>query len=163
MDWIVQQLWLIPALPLVAGGLGALVKQRQRRLAASLAIGSMGLALALSCVAFINALQHPGHGSATRQVVNFFWFQFGDPQMADTTLRLGWVLDPLSAVMLVMVSLVGLLIFIYRLGHARAGHCQQPAAAVHLLGNCRSDFLPADRLLVSQTERGCSGEEGLHH
>jgi NADH-quinone oxidoreductase subunit L len=117
MDWIVQQLWLIPALPLAAGGLGALLKQRQRRLAASLAIGSMVLALALSCVAFVNALQHPGHGSATRQVVNFFWFQFGDPQMADTALRLGWVLDPLAAVMLVMVSLVGLLIFIYSRGY----------------------------------------------
>ncbi len=117
MDWIVQRLWLIPALPLVAAGLGALLKQHQRRLAAFLAIGSMVLALALSCVAFASAVQHPGHGSAARQVVNFFWFQFGDPQMADTTLRLGWVLDPLSAVMLVMVSLVGLLIFIYSLGY----------------------------------------------
>ena len=117
MDWIVQQLWLIPALPLVAAGLGALLKQHQRRLAAFLAIGSMVLALALSCKAFASALEHSGHGSVARQVVNFFWFQFGDPQMADTTLRLGWVLDPLAAVMLVMVSLVGLLIFIYSLGY----------------------------------------------
>ena len=117
MDWIVQQLWLIPALPLVAAGLGALLKQRQRRLAAFLAIGSMIFALALSCVAFVNALQHLGHGSPVRQVVNFFWFQSGDPQVSDTALRLGWVLDPLAAVMLVMVSLVGLLIFIYSLGY----------------------------------------------
>src|ERR1035437_6277975 len=117
MDWIVQHLWLIPALPLVAAGLGALLKQHQRRLAAFLAISSMILALALSCMAFASALQPPRHGSGARQVVNFFWFQFGDPQMADTTLRLGWVLDPLSAVMLVMVSLVGLLIFIYSLGY----------------------------------------------
>ena len=62
-------------------------------------------------------LQHSGHGSAARQVVNFFWFQFGDPQVSGTALRLGWVLDPLTAVMLVMVSLVGLLIFIYSLGY----------------------------------------------
>jgi NADH-quinone oxidoreductase subunit L len=117
MHWIVQQLWLIPALPLVAAGLGALLKQRQRRLAASLAIGSMVLALALSCVAFVNALDHVGHGAPARQVVNFFWFQFGDPQMSDTAVRLGWVLDPLAAVMLVMVSLVSLLIFIYSLGY----------------------------------------------
>jgi NADH-quinone oxidoreductase subunit L len=117
MDWIVQHLWLIPALPLVAAGLGALLRQHQRRLAAFLAIGSMLLALALSCMAFASALLHPGHGSVARQVVNFFWFQCGDPQVADTTLRLGWVLDPLSAVMLVMVSLVGLLIFIYSLGY----------------------------------------------
>ena len=68
MDWIVQDLWLIPVLPLLAAALGALLKQRQRRLAASLAIGSMVLALALSCAAFINAVEHAGHGSAARQV-----------------------------------------------------------------------------------------------
>src|ERR1035438_7379903 len=77
----------------------------------------MTLALVLSCMAFANALQHAGHGAFARQVVNFFWFQFGDPRMSDTALRLGWVLDPLAAVMLVMVSLVGLLIFIYSLGY----------------------------------------------
>ncbi|MGO8929226.1 MAG: NADH-quinone oxidoreductase subunit L [Limisphaerales bacterium] len=117
MDWIVHRLWLIPVLPLVAAALGAVLKQHQRRLAAFLAIGSMVLALVLSCIAFVNALQHPGHGSAARQVVNFFWFQFGDTQMSDTALRLGWVLDPLAAVMLVTVSLVGLLIFIYSRGY----------------------------------------------
>jgi NADH-quinone oxidoreductase subunit L len=117
MDWIVRQLWLIPTLPLVAAGLGALLKQRRRSLAASLAIGSMALALGLSCVAFVSALQHAGHGFEARQCVNFFWLQFGDPQVAETALRLGWVLDPLTAVMLVMVSFVGLLIFIYSHGY----------------------------------------------
>src|ERR1035438_3838223 len=104
MDWIVQQLWLIPSLPLVAAGLSALAKQRQRRLAASLAIGSMVLALVLSCWAFVDALQHSNQGPVAREVVNFFWFQFGDPRVSDTALRLGWVLDPLAAVMLGMVS-----------------------------------------------------------
>src|SRR5206468_12190125 len=46
------------------------------------------------------------------QVFNFHWFQFGD-----AWLELGWVLDPLTAVMLVMVSFVGLLIFIYSTGY----------------------------------------------
>ena len=117
MDWIVQKLWLIPALPLVAAGLSALLKQRQRRLAAALAIGAMVLALVLSCMAFVSALQHPGQGSVVRQGVNFFWFQFGDPRNSDAAVWLGWVLDPLTAVMLVMVTLVGLLIFIYSLGY----------------------------------------------
>ena len=117
MGWIVHNLWLIPALPLVAAALSALLKQRQRRLAAALAIGSMILALLLSCAAFVNAIGHSGRGAAGRQVVNFFWFLSGDPQMSGTALRLGWVLDPLAAVMLVMVSLVGLLIFIYSLGY----------------------------------------------
>src|SRR3974390_2594856 len=113
MDWIVRDLWLIPTLPLLAAAVGALLKRRYRGLAASLAIGSMVVALALSCAAFIYAVAHSGHGTAFPQVINFFWFQAGDPQIDGTALRLGWVLDPLTAVMLVMVTLVGLLIFVY--------------------------------------------------
>ena len=37
MNWTVQSLWLIPALPLLAAGVSALLKQRHRRLAATLA------------------------------------------------------------------------------------------------------------------------------
>jgi NADH-quinone oxidoreductase subunit L len=112
MNWSVQYLWLIPVLPLVAAGLTALAKQRHRTFAATLVIGSMALALGLSCLAFTNALHHSGQGDASRQVFNFPWLQFGD-----TWLQLGWMLDPLTAVMLVMVCFVGLLIFIYSLGY----------------------------------------------
>src|SRR5437667_4444057 len=114
MNWIVPNLWLIPLLPLFASGLTALASQRQRKFAASLAIGSMVIALVLSCVAFANALQHSGQGEVSRQVFNFRWFQFAE---GDNWLKLGWVLDPLTAVMLVMVSFVGLLIFIYSVGY----------------------------------------------
>jgi len=65
-------------------------------------------------VAFANALQHSGQGEVSRQVFNFRWFQFAE---GDNWLKLGWVLDPLTAVMLVMVSFVGLLIFIYSVGY----------------------------------------------
>ncbi len=112
VNWIAHTLWLIPAAPLLAAGLTALVRQRHRRFAASLAIGSMVVALGLSCLAFAQALQHPGSGAASRHVFNFRWLQFGD-----TWLRLGWVLDPLAAVMLVMVSGVALVIFIYSIGY----------------------------------------------
>src|SRR5437773_4446389 len=107
-----QYLWLVPALPLVAAGLTALAKQRHRKFAASLSIGSMIGSLILSCLAFKNALQHSGAGEVSRQYFNFKWFQFGDQW-----LKLGWVLDPLTAVMLVMVCFVGLLIFIYSVGY----------------------------------------------
>ncbi|MEY2428144.1 MAG: NADH-quinone oxidoreductase subunit, partial [Verrucomicrobiota bacterium] len=99
-------------MPLAAAGLSAVAKQRHRKFAATLAIGTMIGALILSCVAFSNALQHRG-----QQIFNFAWFQFGDPALPGTMLKLGWVLDPLTAVMLVMVSFVGLLIFIYSLGY----------------------------------------------
>ena len=111
MPWIVQNLWLIPALPILAAGLSALAPQRCRKLSASLAIGSMMGAFLLSLCAFAHTLRHGGH-AGVKEAVNFPWFQFGDQW-----LKLGWVLDPLTAVMLVMVTFVGLLIFIYSLGY----------------------------------------------
>jgi proton-translocating NADH-quinone oxidoreductase chain L len=110
MPWIVKNLWLIPALPILAAGLTALAPQRCRKFSATLAIGSMVGAFLLSLCAFAHALGH--HGDEVRQVFNFNWFQFGDQWV-----QLGWVLDPLTAVMVVMVSLVGLLIFIYSVGY----------------------------------------------
>jgi len=92
-------LWLIPALPLLAAGLTALAKQRQRRFAATLAIGAMAVALLLSCAAFLQALQASGKGDTVRQVCSFTWVHFGDTQLEAGDLRLGWVLDPLGAVM----------------------------------------------------------------
>src|ERR1043165_9939091 len=111
MLWIVKNLWLIPALPLFAAGLSALLKQRQRALAATLAIGSLAASLVLSCIAFLPTL-HAGHGEVFREGFNFDWLSFGN-----TTLKLGWMLDPLTAIMLVMVTFVGLLIFIYSVGY----------------------------------------------
>ena len=62
MSWIVPNLWLIPALPLLAAALSALAKQRHRQFAASLAIVSMLGALVLSCIAFANARFGIGSG-----------------------------------------------------------------------------------------------------
>src|ERR1017187_1779874 len=107
MTWIVQNLWLIPTLPILAAGIGSLLKQRSRIPAASLAIGSIAISFLLALCAFAHALAHPAI-----QTFNFNWFQFGDQW-----LQLGWMLDPLTAVMLVMVTLVGLLIFIYSVGY----------------------------------------------
>src|ERR1051326_4493990 len=108
----IQSLWLIPALPLLAAGLTALAKRRQRTLAAALAIVSMGGSCVLACGAFVETLgDHPSAG-VERHVHNFNWLEFGD-----SWLQLGWVLDPLTAVMLVMVTFVGLLIFIYSVGY----------------------------------------------
>jgi NADH-quinone oxidoreductase subunit L len=112
MTWIVQNLWLVPALPTVAAGISAMASRRNRVLAAALAIGSMSVSLVLSVIAFLHVLSLSTHGLATRQVVNFRWFPFGNEW-----LKLGWMLDPLTAIMLVMVTFVGLLIFIYSIGY----------------------------------------------
>ncbi len=97
---------------MVASGLMALLKQPQRRISAALSISSLGFSLLLSLIAFGHVLAGWSHGAAVRETVNFTWIQTGTAHV-----DLGWVLDPLSAVMLVMVSLVGLLIFIYSVGY----------------------------------------------
>src|SRR6185312_1380900 len=107
-----QNLWLIPALPIVAAGVIALAKRPQRKLAASLAIGSMVIGFVLSAVAFAHVLSL-GHGdSRITEVANINWFQFGDQWV-----KLGVLLDPLTSVMLLMVTFVGTLIFIYSTGY----------------------------------------------
>jgi NADH-quinone oxidoreductase subunit L len=112
MTWIIQHLWLIPSMPVLAAGLSALAKQRNRKFAASVAIGSMFLSLVLSVAAFAQMTQFSSKGIEAKQVFNFPWFQVGGEW-----LKLGWMLDPLTAVMLVMVTFVGLLIFIYSVGY----------------------------------------------
>jgi NADH-quinone oxidoreductase subunit L len=110
-SWLIAQLWLIPAVPMVASlvilGLG-----RSRRTdAAALAIIGQVAALALSIAAFLPTLQTRGFLA----VHNFTWFTFGDQ-----ALRLGWVLDPLAAAMLLMITLVGLCIFVFSIGYMAA-------------------------------------------
>jgi NADH-quinone oxidoreductase subunit L len=106
-----DKLWLISALPLLAAGLGAVVPRSGRALAAGSAILALAASFVLSCLALHGALQSP----ATHAVCNFAWFDLGAG-----SLRLGFLLDPLTAFMCVMVTFVGTLIFIFSLGYMKA-------------------------------------------
>lgn len=106
----VQHVWLIPALPLLAAVIGAFTPRRGRALAAGAALAAMAGAALLSGLALAGALANP----SVHPYVNFAWFDLGAG-----TLRLGWLLDPLAAFMLVMVALVGLVIFVFSLGYMR--------------------------------------------
>ncbi len=108
MSLSVQFLWLIPALPLLAAAVGAFAPRGARRLASGTAIGAMALSLLLSCSALSNALDAP----SAHQFSNFTWFDLGLGSV-----RLGWLLDPLTALMCVMVTFVGLLIFVFSTGY----------------------------------------------
>src|ERR1051325_9891461 len=112
MPWIVKYLWLIPVLPMLAAGLRALAPQRCRKFSATLAIGSMVIAFVLSVCTLRQSILC---GEGARDVFNFPWLQFASGDAG--VLKLGWVLDPLTAVMLVMVTFVGTLIFIYSTGY----------------------------------------------
>ncbi len=105
---IVSNLWLLPAVPFAAAIVILSLGKSRRKSAAVLAIGGQIVVLAMSIVAFFPTLQTHGF----RAVQNFTWFTFGEQ-----TLRLGFVLDPLAAAMLVMISLVGLCIFVFSVGY----------------------------------------------
>ncbi len=109
--WIAAHLWLIPLVPLVAAaGILGLTSSR-RSLSATVAIGGQVIALLLALAVFALAVGAPG----TRVLHNFTWFTFGAQ-----TLRLGFVLDPLTAVMLVMITFVSLWIFVFSVGYMAA-------------------------------------------
>jgi NADH-quinone oxidoreductase subunit L len=101
-------LWLLPAVPFAAAIVILSSGKSRRKSAAGLAIAGQIVVLTISIVAFLPTLQTPGF----REVQNFTWFTFGEQ-----TLRLGFVLDPLAAAMLVMITLVSLCIFVFSVGY----------------------------------------------
>ena len=107
-SWLIDNLWLIPAVPLAASLVILSIANSRRTAAAALAILGQLIALALAVAAFLPTLEEPGR----RLVHNFTWFTFGEHAV-----RIGWVIDPLAAGMLVMITFVGLWIFVFSKGY----------------------------------------------
>jgi NADH-quinone oxidoreductase subunit L len=106
--WIIDHFWLISAVPFAASLIILSLPNGRHKSAATLAVAGQIAALVMSFFAFLPTLQLAGF----RAVQNFTWFTFGD-----NALRLGWLLDPLAAVMLMMITLVGLCIFVFSIGY----------------------------------------------
>jgi NADH-quinone oxidoreductase subunit L len=100
-----DKLWLIPLLPLIAAAILSVFSSRL--IAGICSISAMALSFILSLLAFAGTLQN-----RENQIWNFDWLQFGNSK-----LQLGFLLNPLTASMLVMVTFVGMLIFIYSTGY----------------------------------------------
>ncbi|MBN8249071.1 MAG: NADH-quinone oxidoreductase subunit L, partial [Verrucomicrobia bacterium] len=111
MDFIPRNLWLIPALPLAAAGIGSLVGPGRRREAGILAVGAMAIAALLSLGALLWTLE-AGHSGEPAYVHNVPWFEAGS-----LAISAGWILDPLSASMLLMITSVGTLIVLFSTGY----------------------------------------------
>jgi NADH-quinone oxidoreductase subunit L len=105
---IIHHVWLIPAVPFAASLIILSFSKTRCKTAAALAVAGQVAVLAMSVVTFLPTLQTKDF----RAVQNFTWFTFGD-----NALRLGFVLDPLAAAMLLMISLVGLCIFVFSIGY----------------------------------------------
>jgi NADH-quinone oxidoreductase subunit L len=94
--------WLIPVLPLVVFALLTLGLTRYGRLATGLAIAAMGGAVLLSGLSFVAVL------NGQRTVLSLPWLSVGG-----RVFSLSLWLDPLSALMATLVSLVGCIVFVY--------------------------------------------------
>lgn len=110
--WILSNLWLIPFFPLLAAFVLVFYSKDKRDAAAYTAIGAIGISFLLSLGAFFHSISVHNGETVIREYVNFSWFEVGN-----SSLKLGFLLDPLTAVMLVMVSLCSTLIFIYSMGY----------------------------------------------
>ena len=110
-SWITHHVWLIPATPLVTALLILGIGKSARGASAILAVIGQVAALTMSIFAFIPTL----HGQGFREFENFTWFSFGGQ-----VLRIGFVLDPLAAAMMLMIALVGLCIFVFSIGYMAA-------------------------------------------
>ncbi len=110
-------LWLLPVFPLVAFGLIVLFANRNRALSHTLALGAAFLSWSGAMAIFVWALhvgpeelaKHPVHS-----VVN--WLPVGD-----TFLKIGVMLDPLTAVVLFFVAWTIFMIFLYSIGYHNYG------------------------------------------
>ncbi|PLZ90826.1 NAD(P)H-quinone oxidoreductase subunit 5 [Fischerella thermalis] len=114
MEVIYQYAWLIPVLPLIGAtlvGLGLIslnqVTNRLRQLNAALIISLMGAAMGLSFAILWSQLQ--GHAPYTRTLE---WAAAGNFHLS-----MGYTIDHLTALMLVIVTTVAFLVMVYTDGY----------------------------------------------
>ncbi len=101
---------LIPLIPLLGFLLNGLIGHRLPRFIVNLiACSTIATSFLLSCIWFIRVLESPEN-----RIDLFFgqWFQVGN-----LNIPLGFVLDALSSVMLLVITGIGLLIHIYSVGY----------------------------------------------
>jgi NADH-quinone oxidoreductase subunit L len=105
-------LWIIPAWPLLAVALNLLIGDRLgKRGTAILACGAVGMAFVASLHAVIALAARPEHERVITEVV-YRWMKVGD-----FSADVAYLLDPLSAVMVLVVTGVGFLIHVYSVGY----------------------------------------------
>lgn len=107
-----EMLYLVPLLPLVGFLINGLFLNRLPKLVVSIiGCGSVGLAFLISVGLFFSLKGMPADARVMHQVIAP-WIQSGD-----FLVNLGLMLDPLSAIMILVVTGVGFLIHVYSIGY----------------------------------------------
>ncbi len=114
-NWII---WLLPLPPLLAFFIIILFTNKNRAASHSIAIGAAALSWVGSLFVFIRALGVNEFGKTVfNSVIN--WLPTGT-----TWLKIGVLIDPLSAVVVFFVAWTVLAIFVYSVGYHNFGHPQ---------------------------------------
>ncbi len=117
---MLDHIWLIPLLPALGAFIQLLFGRRLSKSAVSaVSVGLPGISLIWAVGSFFQLLNLPEH---TFTKVIYSWLPAGPFHMANGTLGnlnvdVGFQLDPLSAVMLLVVTGVGFLIHLYSIGY----------------------------------------------
>jgi len=109
---MINYVWLVPFFPLCGVIVNGLVGVRfPRRIVGPIACAAIGLSFLLSCGIMIQLIGLPVEERSVERIV-FTWLQSGSLKV-----NAGFLVDPLSVVMMVVVSGVSFLIHIYSIGY----------------------------------------------
>ncbi|HLF28031.1 MAG TPA: NADH-quinone oxidoreductase subunit L [Anaerolineae bacterium] len=137
--------WLIPLPPFLAFVAIILVTRHRKALSHTLAIGMMGVSFVLAQIVFWNGVLS-GRLAEEPITASVAWLPFRE---VGSWLRVGVLVDPLTAVMLFMVPLVCLLIFIYSAEYMRGDpHYSRFFAYLSLFATGMLGLIVADNLLA---------------
>ena len=99
--------WIIPLLPLLAFVIIVFFTNRNEKVSSLVSIGAICLSFVLSLIVIANVLKNP--------VASEFEFTWID--LPGFKIKVGMLIDPLTAVMLFVVSTVSMLVHIYSVGY----------------------------------------------
>src|SRR5574341_348085 len=112
-------IWLIPVPPLVAFFVILLFTRGSKLISDLVAVGAILLTWAVAIAVFVQAVFFTPHLGENPLQQNITWLPLGG---AETSLRMGVLVDPLTAVLLFFVPLTATMIFIYSTGYMAGGH-----------------------------------------
>jgi NADH-quinone oxidoreductase subunit L len=104
---MLEYIWLVPTLPLLGVVVNGIGGRWVRERAHLLGVGTTGLSLLIAVGIFLQTL-----GGARLNWDAYVWIPSGELQAT-----IGFLVDPLSAVMMLVVTFVGFLIHVYSVGY----------------------------------------------
>ena len=119
VEFAMQHAWLVPLLPALAFLAIVFLTRPFKMLSAITAVGSMAASCVIATLAAYGIFTNPEYAEKPL-VYSTRWFSMGTPGTPDFwQINVGVQLDPVSAMMMVMVTFISSLIFLYSIGYMK--------------------------------------------